>query len=60
MVLGVSIMKEIKTEIINTLENITDETLLARILTIVKTAEKIERADAMSTLSSSQTSHKNS
>lgn len=53
-------MKEIKTEIIKHLETISDEVLLSRILTIVKTAEKIERADAMSTPSSSQTSHKNS
>ena len=53
-------MNEIKTKIIETLELVNNETLLARILTIVKTAEKIERADAMSTPSSLQTSHKNS
>lgn len=42
-------MKDIKTEIINHLETITNEVLVARILTIVKTAEKIERADKPST-----------
>lgn len=42
-------MENIKTEIINHLEAVTDETLLSRILTIVKTAEKIERADKPST-----------
>lgn len=42
-------MKDIKTEITKTLEAITDEILLSRILTIVKTAEKIERADKPST-----------